>query len=317
MKKSMSLVLLLVVLASGCAPAATPVPPTATSLPPTLTPLPTDTPPPTATATVIPSPTPLPGSVVLPVDTLGKEIPWLPLDKTAAPLVNYVGFNTVKPPFNSPLVRQAFAHAVDRDVLVTMAKKYRANSPTPASTLTPPQTLGRDLYGEVGANFDPQKAKELLAKAGYTDPASFPAVTFLVSASGDIAPGARYNMAKAMAEMWQTHLGIKVNVEAIKNFAAYGDRLKTNPPDLFWVAWAADYNDPANFLGELFNPQGEYEGAYNYGSFSNPEFTELVEQAAKSKDPVERQALYIQAERLLTETEAAIIPLFHSLYQYK
>lgn len=317
MKKLMLLIMsaLLIVLVSGCAPAAAPVPPTGTSSPIPATP--THTPEPTATATIKPSPTPLPGKVVLPVDTLGKEIPWLPLDKAAAPLVNYVGINTVKPPFNSPLIRRAFAYAIDRDVLVEMAKKYHAKNPVPASTLTPPQTLGRDLYGEVGTSFDPQKAKDLLVEAGYTDPASFPAVTFLVSASGDIAPGARFNMAKAMADMWQTHLGIKVEVQAIKSFSGYGERLKTDPPDLFWVAWVADYNDPAIFLGELFNPNGQYGGDYNYGSFSNAKFDDLVERAAKSKDPAKRQNLYIQAERLLTETEAAIIPLFHSTYVLK
>jgi ABC-type transport system substrate-binding protein len=63
---------------------------------------------------------------VLPVDTLGKSIPWLPLDETAGPRVDYVGFNTVKPPFNSHLVRRAFAYSVDRQVLVDMMKRYGA-----------------------------------------------------------------------------------------------------------------------------------------------------------------------------------------------
>jgi len=40
--------------------------------------------------------------------------PWLSLDKSAVPIVHYVGFNTTKPPFNNPMVRQAFAYAVDR-----------------------------------------------------------------------------------------------------------------------------------------------------------------------------------------------------------
>jgi len=237
------------------------------------------------------------------------------LDKTAKPGVNYVGFNTVKPPFNSSLVRQAFAYSIDREVLVEMAKKYKVINPAPATTLTPPQTLGRDLYGVVGANYDPQKAKDLLTEAGYTDPSSFPKVIFLVNASGDLAPGARFNMANAMADMWQTHLGITVEVQAIGSFSEYNDRLKTNPPDLFWIGWAADYNDPDNFIGEIFNPSGDYHGEINYGHFSNSEFNKLVDRAAKSNDPTERQELYIQAERLLCETEAAIIPLFFRIYQ--
>jgi len=314
MKKVIQPVLLaliiLTVLLSGCASASTPVLPASTSAA-TVTAIPsTFTPEPTATATIIPSPTPLPGSVVLPVDTLGKSNPWLPLDKAARPGVNYIGFNTLKPPFNSSLVRQAFAHAIDRDVLVQMAIKYKSKNPAHATTLTPSETLGRDLYNEVGAKFDPQMAKDLLTQAGYSDPSSFPKVVFLVNASGDTAPGARFNVANAMADMWQTHLGVTVEVQAIQSFSEYGDRLKSNTPDLFWSGWAADYNDPDNFLRELFRSGSEY----NYGNFSNTEFDKLVDSAEKSSDPAERQELYIQAERLLCETEAAIIPIYHNTY---
>jgi len=308
MKKSIQPVffafVLLTVLLSGCAPVSTPVPPTSSPVPPTLTPEPT------ATATQIPSPTPLPGSVVLPVDTLGKNNPWLPLENTARPGINYVGFNTLKPPFNSSLVRQAFSYAIDRDVLVEMAIKYKSINPVHATTLTPPETLGRDLYGEVGAMFNPQMAKDLLTQAGYSDPSSFPKVVFLVNVSGDTAPGARFNIANAMADMWQTHLGITVEVQAIQSFSEYGNRLKSNTPDLFWMGWAADYNDPDNFLRELLQSGSEY----NYGNFSNPEFDDLVNRAKNSYDPAKRQELYIQAERILCETEAALIPLFHVTY---
>jgi ABC-type oligopeptide transport system substrate-binding subunit len=322
MKKSIQSVLLpfviLLVLLSDCArlPATQQMIPT--SIQPTFTssPLsPTFTPESTATDTPIPSPTPLPGSVVFPVNTLGKSIPWLPMEKTAMPGVNYVGFNTAKPPFNSTLVRQAFAYSIDREVIVNLANKYKARDPKPATTLTPPQTLGRDLYGVIGANYDPQKAKDLLTQAGYADPTTFPKVIFMVNASGDIMPGARFNMATAMTEMWQTHLGIKVEIQAIGSFNEYGERLTTNPPDLFWNGWVADFNDPANFIGEIFNPNGDYQGKYNYGHFSNSEFNALIDRAKYSNDPALRQELYIQAERLLCETEVALIPLYFTVYQ--
>jgi cationic peptide transport system substrate-binding protein len=312
MKKSIQsiiFVFVVLVLLSGCAPASTPAP---TSVPSTSTPSPippTFTPEPTVTATAIPSPTPLPGSVVFPVDTLGKSNPWLPLDNTARPGISFVGFNTTKPPFNSPLVRQAFAHAIDRDVLVEMATRYKATNPVHATTLTPPETLGRDLYGEVGAMFNPQMAKDLLIQAGYADTSSFPKVVFLVNVSGETAPGARINMANAMADMWQTHLGVTVEVQAL-TWNEYGNRLESNPPDLYWLAWAADYNDPDNFLRELFSSDSEY----NYGKFSNSEFDLLVNRARNRYNTADTQELYIQAERLLCETEAALIPLYHSTY---
>ena len=74
--------------------------------------------------------------------------------------------------------------------------------------------------------------------------------------------------------------------------------------------WAAEYNDPDNFLSEIFHSGSEY----NYVKFSNAEFDKLVDSAARSNDPAKRQELYIQAERLLCETEGALIPIFHNTY---
>ena len=257
--------------------------------------------------TSVPTPMPLPGTLVFPLEAFDKTIPWLPLDKDAHLVVNYVGFNVIQPPFNDVLVRQAFVHAIDRQVLVDMAIKYKINDPRLATTLTPPETLGRDLYGKVGIGFDPQKAKELFGEAGYVEPSGFPTVTFLVSATGDVAPGARFNMATALAEMWQVHLGVTVQVQAL-NWNDFSNRLRTDPPDLYWMAWAADYNDPDNFLREIFLSDSQY----NYSDFVNPEFDQLVNLAARSENPAERQELYIRAERLLCETEAAVIPVYHA-----
>jgi oligopeptide transport system substrate-binding protein len=310
-KRQITLMLLFMLMASCAAeptstPAALPVSTMTSSPIPATATFPLSPLPPTDTVT--PSPTPLPGLLVLPVDTLGKTIPWLPLDEKVRPGVHFVAFNTLRPPFNSALVRQAFAYAINRRVIVEMAKKYKASNPNPATTLTPPETLGRDLYNEVGTGFDSQKAKELLIEAGYSDPSGFPAVTMIVSAYGDIAPGARFNMAGAMADMWKAHLGIPVQVEVINTYNDYGNRLKNNPPEIFWQGWVADFNDPDNFLREIFHTGSQN----NYGSFSNSGFDQLVDRAKRSRDPAERQELYIQAERLLCETEAALIPLYHT-----
>jgi len=283
-------------------PAASPAPTmTASPIPPTATTTPSPIPP---TETPMPSPTPLPGKVVYPIDTLAKNIPWIPLDENARPTVHFIAFNTQLPPFNSSLVRQAFAYAVDRQVIYEMAVKYKAREPIPATTFTPPKAMTRDLYNEVGIQFDPAKAKELLAEAGYTDPSSFPVVTLIVNSYGDIAPGARFNMATAMAEMWKTHLGVTVKIEAMIP-PGFGDRLRSNPPEMFWQGWVGE-NDPDSFLREVFHSKSES----NYGKFSNTEFDQLVIRAASSREPAERLEMYILAERILCESEAALIPLY-------
>ncbi len=221
--------------------------------------------------------------------------------------VFYIGFNTQRPPFNSALVRQAFAYAVDRQVIADMAEKYKAVNPSLATTLTPPETLGRDLYNEVGANFDPKKAKELLTEAGYADPSAFPIVTVIVSAGGEKSPDARFLMATAMAEMWKTHLGVTVKVEAMKP-SGFGDRLRSDLPEMYWLGWVADYNDPDNFLRGIFRSSSEY----NYGKYTNFKFDQLVDRAKNIMNSTEHQELYILAERLLCETDAAVILLYHT-----
>ena len=287
----------------GCAPAPTPVPPTITPspIPPTLTPVPT------STSTPIPTPTPLPGSVVLPVDTLDRNIPWLPMENSAIPATYFFYFNLAKPPFNSVLVRQAFAAAIDREALAQIARKYGATNPRPATSFTPPETLGRDLYNEVGIPFNPAHARELLAQAGYTAASEPPPVTLLINVGGDAAPGIHVKITDEMVKMWQQYLGIKVTVEVI-NWAPYLDRIASNPPEMFRMTWGADYNDPDNFLREIFKSGSQY----NRGNFSNAGFDELVDRAATSNDPAERQELYIRAERILCESEAALIPIYHA-----
>jgi ABC-type oligopeptide transport system substrate-binding subunit len=310
MNNKILIALVLALFLSACGASVTPVA-TETAVP-TATVAATATQPSTPTQTSAPTdtpaPTPLPGALVLPLDTLGNRNPWLPYDKSAIPGVAYFAFNTHKPPFNSALVRQAFAAAVDRQVVIDLYTKYGAKDLRPATSLTPPEVLGRDLYDEVGIPFDPARAKELMAEAGYQDTSAFPEVTFIVNVGGDAAPGAHQNVAEAVAKMWQETLGVKVKIETIP-WSNYGERLNTNPPDIYRLGWIADYNDPQNFLGDIFEQS-------NYGQFENSDYFNLVNKAGRSSgNPLFRQELYLQAEQILCETEAAIIPLYHYTYR--
>lgn len=265
---------------------------------------------PVPTNTNTPEPTSIPGVQVYPVDSLGAGIPWLPLEEGEKPMSVYYEFNLNKPPFNNTLVRQAFAAAIDREQIAQEAAGFKFRNATPATSLTPPQTLGRDLYGVVGIPFNPAKARDLLQQAGYASGASFPSVTLIVSTRGEAAPGAYFRMAQTIAGMWERYLGVKVEIQAVGNMGDYINRLQTDLPDLYQLSWGADYNDPDNFLKTLFHSSAEY----NYGKFSNADFDSLVDKAAGLTDPAERLLLYIQAEQILTEQEAGVIPLYHTLY---
>lgn len=124
---------------------------------------------------------------------------------------------------------------------------------------------------------------------------------------GDTAPGARFNMANAMADMWRNVLGVTVKVQALEP-ASFRDRIRSNPPELIWIGWLPDPGNDPDFIRLTYHSDAEY----NYGHFSNPDFDALVDRAASSHDPAIRQALYVEAERVLCETEVGIIPLYHT-----
>ncbi len=262
------------------------------------------------TNTNTPEPTPIPGIQVYPVSSLEKDIPWQPLDPDNRPMSVYYGFNFDRPPFNNVLVRQAFSAAVDREQIAQDAVHFKFREVTPATTLTPPKILGRDLYGAVGIKFDPVRAKSLLEQAGYASMESFPSVRLVVYTRGQAAPGAYFRMAETIAGMWESQLGIEVEIEVPGSVPEFRNRLLANTHDIYTLGWGADYIDPDNFLNTLFHTGSDS----NYGHFSNRDYDQIVERAAGLSDPAERQLLYIQAEQILTEQEAAIIPLFHTLY---
>ena len=117
----------------------------------------------------MPTRTPIPGTVVIPIEEMARGIPWLPLDENNVPISRFAYFNVIKPPFNNVLVRQAFAAATDREAIAAIAEKYGIREPQPATTITNPEVLGRNLYNQVGIPFDPVKAREYLSEAGYSD----------------------------------------------------------------------------------------------------------------------------------------------------
>ena len=291
-----------------CGPAPTPSP---TAPPPA-----TETPaPPASTATLVPTvlpastpePTPLPGVEAVPISEFDRGIPWLALDRSAVPQVIYYGFNLRHAPFDDPLVRKAFASAVDREALADLASSILHETARPATTITPPEVLGRDLYGAVGIPFDPAKAREYLTQAGYPDPGTFPEVTLVLNRSGERAPGAYVRLADATVAMWKEHLGVTVKLRVMSTWGAYTQLLHDGSFDIARLGWAADYVDPSNFLRDIFRTGNNSIG------FSNSSFDSLVDRAANREDPSERQRFYIRAEQILCQEEVAVIPLYHLL----
>lgn len=316
MKKSIQSVffvfVMLTVLLSGCAPASTPVssePLPVNTSQPVNTPQPTDTPQPTST---IP-PTELPGQILYPLDSLQYGIPWLPLNKSKIPMVAYYGFNVNQPPFNVPEVRQAFAAALDTEVLTLIYKDATFyNNAKPARTVIPPETLSRDVYGSIGIPYNPESAKQLLAKAGYENPSSFPEITLLVIyRTGADYPGTIAKAAKESIRMWKENLGVTVKLEVVGVGADFlkeqQDLIRSGKYQIFEHGVWADNNDPDSFVNNMFSP----DGYFNLTGYNNARITKLINDGQKEVDPAKRLPIYLEIERILSEQELPIIPIFH------
>jgi len=210
----------------------------------------------------------------------------------------YIGFNVEDEPFDDPKVRQAFAHAIDKDKLIEVVL---LDAVVEADGILPPDIPGfnEDLQG---LEFDPEKAQQLLAESNYAE--GLPDIEIASSGRGaSVGP-----VSEAILFMWEENLGVDVSVRQTE-FATFLDDLRDGEYQMFELGWVADYPDPENFLKIQF-----YSGSSNnYSQYANPEVDRLLEQADTEADEARRLSLYQQAEQIIVN-EASWIPLFHDKF---
>ena len=208
----------------------------------------------------------------------------------------YYGFNVKKPPFDNVLVRQALAHSIDRSLIPKILK----GDEIPSSSWIPKGMFG---YNEsIGSKFNPQKARSLLAEAGYADGKNFPKVTAVFNTGGE-----KHKLIGGfLQEQWKKNLNVEVQLES-QEWKVFLSRLDLDPPQIFRLGWGADFPDPDNFMNLFIASSGN-----NRLQWSNSDYDKLVALGSTLKNPKERKKIYDQAQVLLTETEVPMIPLFVS-----
>ncbi len=205
----------------------------------------------------------------------------------------YFGFNTTRPPMDNVLVRRAIVHAVDRKQITDML----GGGQIPISNWVPPGMLGYEA--DVGLKFDADEARRLLDEAGFADRSTFPTITLSFNTLED-----HRRVAENIQAQLRRNLGINVEL-ANEEWKVYLRSLSTNPSHIYRLGWLADYPDPDNFMGIMTSFSDQ-----NYTRWKSERYDELVRQAVAEGDPAKRQALYVEAQRILTEEGAAVLPLF-------
>ena len=212
----------------------------------------------------------------------------------------YIGFNARQPPFDDPLVRQAFSLAVDKERIIRNLFKGTVE---PAGGFLPPGLPGFNPQLEP-LQFDPQQARDLLQASRYKG--RLPPITLTTAGEGEPIP----KYLQAILTDWKQYLGITVTVRQLSP-EVYFYRLTEEKDQLFSTGWVADYPDPHNFLDVLFHTGSEP----NSGEYSNPEIDRLLERAGVERDPAQRLRLYQEIEQRLVE-DAAALPLWFSTEYY-
>ena len=209
--------------------------------------------------------------------------------------IYYYGMNVTKAPMDNPAVRKAIAMSIDRQQLVQML----AGGQLPLTGWIPSGMFGYEA--ERGLNFNPEKAREILKKAG-VDPAKLPKLELKFNTNED-----HQRIAENVQAQLKQNLGIEVELKN-EEWKVYLNSLKTDPPQLFRFGWQADYPDPDNFMAILLSYANN-----NRTRWKNTKFDGLVEKAAGTVDRDERKKIYSEAQKLLLEDEVPVVPLFSTV----
>jgi oligopeptide transport system substrate-binding protein len=211
----------------------------------------------------------------------------------------YYMINTTRPVLDDVRVRQALSMAIDRSLLVETVLQGLVE---PAYAIVPPDTLG--YYPPQLFSYDPDRARQLLAEAGFPEGRGFPGFEILYNTHEQ-----HQKIAVAIQQMWRQTLGIQVGI-VNQEWQVYLATQEELDYDISRRGWIGDYVDPNTFLDMFIT-----DGGNNKTGFSNPRYDQIIlREAPAIMDQERRYALFREAETLLIET-MPIIPLY--TYQSK
>lgn len=214
---------------------------------------------------------------------------------TSVPSLMYIGFNCTTEPFNDPLVRQAFAMAVDMKKVVNLV--YRGAAMV-AGQVIPPGIPGHDETASI-TSFDPETVRSLIASSSYGSVDNLPPITITTGGYGGVIS----RELEAIVYQWHQNLGVEITVRQIDPNEYYYN-LMAEKDDLFYFGWVADYPHPQNFLEILFASSS----FSNTGKYHNSNFDALIDMAGKETDFDTSIELYQQAQDVLLQ-DTALVPI--------
>ena len=213
--------------------------------------------------------------------------------------IDFYNFNTTKGPTKDVRVRKALNMSLDKKALADWRHVRSLTSIIPDGIFPGyPQPKGD--------SFDPEKAKRLLAEAGYHDgsgkfdPQKFAdsEIELIVNPDSNNIPYAEFILAQ-----WKQNLGTTITLRVLENKTFFKAQQNLDFKGVARTGWAADYMDPYTFLSIFYSVAGS-----NGTGWWDPKYSELLDRANRTTDHQKRYELLAQAEQILLDAQP-VIPL--------
>lgn len=257
------------------------------------------------------------GELMMIKDVPSEEVPTLRShsDFHLDPIMGtyYLSLNLNRDEFKDVRVREALNLAIDRKYLADTVTQGvytpSTNFVGPGISDADPGTSfekvteannGGDFFDNNNYDANLQKAKDLMAQAGYPDGAGFPAIEYMTNDAAYHKPIAEY-----LQSAWK-QLGINVNVKIVE-WSTFTPTRRNGDFDAARNGWVYDYDDPSNMLN-LF----ETHNGNNDGKYSNKAYDDLLQKANSTSDKKEHYALLHQAENMLLKDYPMVPVLYYN-----
>lgn len=220
----------------------------------------------------------------------------------------YYDINCGVAPFDNVLVRKALCLAIDRESIINNVAQVDA---VPAFSFYAPGYVvdGKDLTEgrptfEMSETAEVEAAQAALAEAGYPNGEGFPTLQLSYYSDDNVK-----KIAEAIKEMWETNLGITVEISSADWGVFYTD-VQAGNYQVAAMGWSADYVNPMSFLPLLYT-----DDVTNNSFYSNPDYDALVDQVKTENDPAEFASLVKQADELVS-ADYPVLPLYYKSNNY-
>ncbi|BBO90625.1 ABC transporter substrate-binding protein [Desulfosarcina ovata] len=215
--------------------------------------------------------------------------------------IYYFSMNQRIKPFDDVRVRKAFQMAIDREQI--LEKQFYGRGKIENAII--PRGLVCYSPGGKAIEYNPEKAKALLAEAGYANGVD---MTILQVSSWST----KWEDINLIVQSMVKKAGFNVTIKQVDEAAYYATR-KVGDAESYTQSWSADFNDPDNFLYTFFSQRGTLVRSLNN---LDPTVFEGLDDARTMTDPAQRCALYRRLEERIIYEDAAWAPLFSLDHTY-